>query len=68
MQIDLNSEERTLIMVALTCDQIKGSIREPATPRHVRDVWKVLLGKLKRDEKLHQDMEASVGGKIVMAK
>ena len=68
MQIDLNSEERTLIMVALTCDQIKSSIREPATPKKVRDVWKTLLEKLKRDQKLHNDLAGTIEGKVVLAR
>jgi len=68
MQIDLNSEERTLIMVALTCEQVKSSIQLPATPRHVRDIWRGLLEKLRRDEKLHDDLAGPTGGKIVLAR
>ena len=68
MQIDLSSDERKLIILALCCPQIKESIQIPATPRHVRDIWRGLLEKLRRDEKLHNDLAGPTEGRIVLAK
>jgi len=66
MQIDLNSDERRLLLIALLCPQMKDSIQIPATPRRVRDTWKALVEKLKRDEKLHNDLAEPAGGNIIL--
>jgi hypothetical protein len=69
MQVDLTSDERRLILVAITHPIFKAAIQEPATPRQVRLVYRSLLEKMKRDEQLHMDLEQSVGGgKLILPK
>lgn len=60
MQIDLTSDERRMILVTLTHPVINGLIRDPATPQHVRDIYKGLLLKIKSDEDLHNALAATV--------
>ena len=68
MQLDLSSDERSLILIALLHPIIKESVQEPATPKKVRDTWKGLIEKLKKDEQLHIDMAQSTGGRLIVPK
>lgn len=64
MNIDLTSEERRLILISLLHKCIKMSIMEPATPRLVRDTYKNLIEKLKRDERLHMNLSLQEGKEV----
>ena len=58
MQIDLTPTERKLTMTALKL--LKPFIEEPKTGHVVRQSYKGLLAKLKRDEGLNQEIRESL--------
>jgi hypothetical protein len=60
MIIDLNSEERKLLIVALLHKCVKLSVQEPDTPPEIKATYKQLLQKLQADELLHMEMKTSV--------
>jgi hypothetical protein len=68
MQTELTSDERRMIIMALINPVFKAAVHESATPRKVRDIYKVLLDKLKHDEKLHMDLASSISQTIIMPK
>lgn len=45
--LDLDDNEMRLVLLALTCEQTKAFVQEPATPYAVRQIYKGLLEKLK---------------------
>ena len=58
MQIDINATERTIIQLALK--SIKPLIQEPKTGFHIRQSYKGLLEKLKRDESLSDEIRKTM--------
>ena len=58
MQIDLTPTERKLTMMALKL--LKPFIEEPKTGYVVRQSYKGLLAKLKRDEGLSQEIQDTI--------
>lgn len=47
----LNQRERIMLLDALICDEYKGKVREPKTPRFIRIVYRGLLAKFKANIK-----------------
>jgi len=58
MQIELDPTERKLTMTALKL--LKPFIHEPKTAYAIRQSYKGLLAKLKRDEGLSQEIQESI--------
>lgn len=61
MQIDLNSKERRLILMALKEKHFKALIQEPKTKAFIRRIYRELIDKIAKDEALHQDMQETMG-------
>jgi outer membrane protein assembly factor BamD (BamD/ComL family) len=65
MQIELDYLERNLMLSALKI--IKPIIQEPQTKRAVRETYKRLKEKLKKDSVLSQEIRDTVGdGKVIL--
>lgn len=60
MQIDLTPTERKITMMALRL--LKPFVEEPKTGYVIRQSYKGLLAKLKRDEGLSQEIQKSING------
>ena len=58
MQIDLDTTERRIVLFAL--QSIKSTIQEPKTGYLIRQSYKGLVEKLKKDEKLSQEVQDSI--------
>lgn len=58
MQIDLTPLERNILIMGLKT--IKPVIHEPQTKRLVRDAYKGILERLKRDEKLSEEIRGNI--------
>jgi len=61
MQIDLDSKERHLILMALKHPPFKALVQEPKTRAFIRRIYKELIDKIAKDEALHQDIQESMG-------
>jgi hypothetical protein len=60
MQIDLNSNERKIILDALRHPAYKDKISHPKTKFEIRKVYKIILDKLENDEILSRKIKETV--------
>jgi len=60
MLIDLNSQERWMLIAALKEKSFKAKIQEPKQGATTRYLYKQLLIKLAKDELLHQRVKGSL--------
>jgi len=62
MQIELNSNERLLLLDALRHPAYKDKVSHPRTKRIIREVYKALIEKLESDELLSREVRMTAFG------
>lgn len=65
MQIELNSNERKLLLDALRQPAYKDKISHPATKFLIRKVYKELIEKLESDELLSREIKKTISDKAI---
>jgi len=66
MQIELNSNERLLLLDALRHPAYKEKVSHPKTKYVVRQTYKQLIEKLESDELLSREVRTAFGGKKII--